>query len=122
MARTEARGSKMMGRCEPAHRDEKSSRYFLVSVYTKQIRGRKIYVLGTVTQEEPIPLQKPLTVLQAIQEAGGSSDWANRKKIFVLRNIGGKQVRLPFDYQAVIKGQHLEQNITLLPDDTIVVP
>jgi polysaccharide export outer membrane protein len=63
-----------------------------------------------------------MTVLQAINEAGGLGEWASRKKIYILRNIDGKQVKLPFDYSAVIKGQHLEQNITLLPDDTIVVP
>ena len=54
--------------------------------------------------------------------AGSDPEWASRKKIYVLRKVDGKQVKLPFNYAAVIKGQHLEQNITLLPDDSIVVP
>jgi polysaccharide export outer membrane protein len=61
-------------------------------------------------------------VLQAIAEAGGLSDYAKPKKIYILRNVDGKQTRLPFDYQAVIRGERIEQNIPLLPDDTIIVP
>jgi polysaccharide export outer membrane protein len=104
---------------------EKFSHYInspAVEVYAKQVNSRKIYVLGTVKKEGPIPLLRPMTVLQALNEAGGLGEWAGKKKIYVLRKVDGKQVKLPFNYQAVIKGQHLEQNITLLPDDTIVVP
>jgi polysaccharide biosynthesis/export protein len=101
------------------------SRYLtnpVVTVITKEINSRKVYVAGNVKKEGPIPLIQPMTVLQALNEAGGLGDWASKKKIYVLRNTGGKQVRLPFDYKAVIKGQHLEQNIVVMPNDTIVVP
>jgi polysaccharide export outer membrane protein len=104
---------------------EKFSHYInnpVVTVDAREIHSRKIYLVGNVRKEGPIPLAGPMTVLQAIDEAGGLGDWANKKKIYVLRNVNGKQVKLPFDYNAVIKGQHLEQNIALLPDDTIVVP
>jgi len=104
---------------------EKFSHYInnpVVTVDAREIHSRKIYLVGNVKKEGPVPLSQPMTVLQAINEAGGLGDWANKKKIYVLRKIDGKQVKLPFDYSAVIKGQHLEQNITLLPDDTIVVP
>jgi len=71
----------------------------------------------------PIPLLSDhMTVLQALAEAGGLSQYAKRSKIYVLRKQNGKEFKLPFDYNTVIKGEHMEQNITLLPDDTIVVP
>jgi polysaccharide export outer membrane protein len=63
-----------------------------------------------------------MTVLQALAEAGGITDFAKKKNIYVMRNENGKQVKLPFNYVAVIKGEHIEQNIKLQPDDTIVVP
>ena len=94
----------------------------VVSVHAKQINSRKVYVMGAVKKEGPVPLLRPMTVLQALNEAGGLGEWAGRKKIYVLRKVDGKQVKLPFDYPAVIKGKHLEQNVMLLPDDTIVVP
>jgi polysaccharide export outer membrane protein len=63
-----------------------------------------------------------MSVLQAISEAGGLTDYAKRKKIYVLRTENGKQYRLPFNYDAVIKGERMEENIPIMPDDTIVVP
>jgi len=50
------------------------------------------------------------------------TEYAKRKKIYILRNENGKQIRLPFDYEAVIKGEHPEQNILVRAEDTIVVP
>ena len=93
-----------------------------VSVVVKEITSRKVYIIGAVKKEGPLPLLAPMTVLQAITEAGGLTDYAKRKKIYVLRSENGKQVRLPFDYNAVIKGEHQEQNVAVLPGDSIVIP
>jgi len=104
---------------------EKFSKYInhpVVTVIPAAVNSMKVYVVGAVRKEGPLPLIRPTTVLQAIDEAGGLADFARKKKIYVLRNQNGRQVKLPFDYQAVIKGERLEQNIVLLPDDTIIVP
>ena len=93
-----------------------------VTVIARQINSKKIYMVGAVRREGPVLLIRPMTVLQAINEAGGLSDYAKKKKIYVLRNENGRQVKLLFDYQAVIRGERLEQNISVLPDDTIIVP
>lgn len=93
-----------------------------VTVVIKQIRSRKAYLVGAVKNEGPILLNSPMTVLQAIVEGGGLTDYAKRKRIYILRNENGRQVRLPFDYEAVIRGERMDQNITVQPDDTIVVP
>jgi polysaccharide export outer membrane protein len=61
-------------------------------------------------------------VLQALAEAGGLTDYAKRRKIYVLRSVDGRQVKLPFDYDAVLRGENTEQNVTLLTGDTVVVP
>ena len=63
-----------------------------------------------------------MTVLQAISEAGGLTDYAKRKDIYVLHNENGRNFKLPFNYTAVLKGERMEQNILLSPGDTIVVP
>jgi polysaccharide export outer membrane protein len=104
---------------------EKMERYIhnaVVTVDAKQINSRKVYVMGAVKKEGPILLLRPMTVLQAINEAGGFTEFAKKKKVYILRTVDGKQVKLPFDYSAVLKGKNLEQNITLMVDDTIVVP
>jgi polysaccharide export outer membrane protein len=62
-----------------------------------------------------------MTVLQALASAG-FTQFANTKGIYVLRTESGKQVKLPFNYKQVIKGEAMNQNIALKPGDTIVVP
>ena len=93
-----------------------------VTVLVKEIHSQKIYVLGAVRKEGPIAIQAPITILQAIAEAGGLTDYAKRHKIYVIRTIGGNQSKFLFDYPAVLEGRHPEQNISLLPSDTLVVP
>jgi polysaccharide export outer membrane protein len=61
-------------------------------------------------------------VLQALSAAGGLSQFADSKNIYVLRNVNDKPRRIPFNYKEALKGEHPEQNIELKPGDTIVVP
>lgn len=93
-----------------------------VTVVVKDINSKKIYIVGAVKKEGPIPYNYRMTVMQALSEAGGLSDYAKRKKIYVLRTQNGKDYRLPFDYEAVLKGERMELNIPLLPNDTLVIP
>jgi len=94
-----------------------------VTVIVSQIHSKKIFVVGGgVKKEGPIPFTYRMTVMQALSEAGGLSDYAKRKKIYVLRNENGREYKLAFDYDAVLKGEHMELNIPLLPGDTVVVP
>lgn len=93
-----------------------------VTVTVTAMNSRRAYVMGQVTRQGAVPLISNLTVLQALSAAGGLVQFANGKKIYILRTEGGKQQRLPFNYDAVIKGRNPEQNIDLKPGDTIIVP
>jgi polysaccharide export outer membrane protein len=93
-----------------------------VTVIVAQINSKKIFLTGAVKREGPLKYTYRMTVLQAISEAGGLTDYAKRKNIYILHTDNGRQFRLPFDYTAVLKGEKMEQNILLAPGDTIVVP
>jgi polysaccharide export outer membrane protein len=93
-----------------------------VTVVVKEVRSKKVYLIGAVKKEGPVPLTSDMTVLQVLSEAGGVTEFAKKKKIYVLRTVNGKQVKFPFNLDAVVKGEHMEQNVTVLPDDTVVVP
>jgi len=93
-----------------------------VVVTVKEIHSQKVYVIGEVKKEGPLRLEGPMTVLQALAEVGGVTDYANSKKIYVLRTDGGEKKILHFDYKAVLHGQKMDGNIMLAPGDTIVVP
>lgn len=92
-----------------------------VTVVVTQMNSQKVFMLGEVTHTGALPLLPNMTVLQALSTAG-FSQFANQKKIYILRIEGGKQLKLPFNYKMVVKGEQMEQNILLKPGDTIVVP
>jgi polysaccharide export outer membrane protein len=93
-----------------------------VTIVVTGINSKKIYVNGKVKKEGPIPYTYRMTVMQALSEAGGITDYAKKKAIYVLRNDNGREFKFPFDYSAVLKGQRMELNIPLEPGDVIVVP
>lgn len=93
-----------------------------VAVVVRAINSRRIFVTGRVTTPGSHPLTGPLTVMQAIALAGGLTEYADAKNITVLRTRGGQSQTLKFNYKDVVKGKNLEQNIQLLPGDTVVVP
>jgi polysaccharide export outer membrane protein len=93
-----------------------------VTVAVKEINSRKVYVMGQVGHEGVFHINATTTVSQILVQSGGLKDYAKRTKIYVLRNVDGKQVRLPFNYNAFVKGQKKGQDFPLRPGDTIVVP
>jgi len=93
-----------------------------VTVIVTAVNSRRVYVMGEVTHPGVLPLSPGMTVLQALASAGSFTQFANIKGIYVLRTEDGKQVKHPFNYKAVVKGQNPEQNLELKPGDTIVVP
>ena len=94
----------------------------LVTVRVDQINSKKYYLQGEVKAPNAYPLIVPTTVLEALVKAGGFQDFANKKKIRILRMTNGKVQEFKFNYNDVIKGKHIEQNILLKPGDQIIVP
>jgi polysaccharide biosynthesis/export protein len=92
-----------------------------VTVVVAAMNSRRVFVTGEVSHSGAIPLLPHMTVLQALASAG-FTQFANLKAIYVLRNEGGRQVKLPFNYKEVVKGQRQDENVELRPGDTVVVP
>lgn len=92
-----------------------------VSVVVVAIHKNFVYLLGEVGKKGPVELTSGMTLLEAISSAGGLTDFANKKKIYVLRTLNGKQERLPVKYKDALKGD-AGCNLLLAPGDTIVVP
>ena len=94
-----------------------------VTVVVQEAKSHKFNIVGEIEKPGSYVMSNPMTVLDAIAVAGGFRDFAKTTKIYVLRaNPDGSRTRLPFNYKRVIKGQALQDNVELLPSDTIVVP
>jgi polysaccharide export outer membrane protein len=63
-----------------------------------------------------------MTVLQLIAMSGGVAEYAKKSKVVVVRKDSGKDVIYPFNYEEVMEGKKLQQNIELKPGDTVIVP
>jgi polysaccharide export outer membrane protein len=92
-----------------------------VTVIVREINSQRVYLIGEVTRAGAYPLLPGMTVLQALSSGGGFTQYANTKKIYVLRSENGKQEKLPFNYKQALNPD-ANQNITLKAGDTIVVP
>lgn len=92
-----------------------------VTVTVLSVNSKHIYLLGEVAKPGEMPLTPGITPLQALASAGGLTQFANGKRIYILRTVAGKQLRIPFDYKKAIKDGN-QQGVTLAPGDTIVVP
>ncbi len=92
-----------------------------VTVVVTAINSKRIYLVGEVLHSGATPMLPNMTVLQALSSAG-LNQFANTKRIYVLRTENGKQQKMPVNYQKLVKGEQIEQNYVLQPGDTIVVP
>jgi len=88
-----------------------------VTVNVVGFNSKKYSIQGEVLKPGSSPLVVPTTVLEALVNAGGFKDFANKTKIRILR---GDKIFL-FNYDQVVKGRHREQNILLEPGDLIIV-
>jgi polysaccharide export outer membrane protein len=93
-----------------------------VSVTVAEANSYKVYVSGQVRTPGVYRLRSETTLLQIIPMAGGFTDWANQKKILVIRKEDGKEKRITVNYKKIVKGDAPESNIILRTGDTIIVP
>ena len=86
--------------------------------------AQPVYVNGEVTKPSAIALgdQPSISVLQALTQAGGLTQAANRGKIRVLRPILGtsRRAEIDVDLDRVYSGK--AQRLPALPNDVLYVP
>ena len=63
-----------------------------------------VYVSGEVLKPGKYPLDRPMTALEAIMEAGGFTKFANPKQVMVIRNQGGKNQRYVLNMNNALAG------------------
>jgi polysaccharide export outer membrane protein len=94
----------------------------VVNVKLLQNNGNSIFVIGKVNKPGQYPANRRIDVLQALSLAGGLTVFADSDSIHILRRVGKEIIVFPFDYDDVVDGEHLEQNIILEAGDTVAVP
>ena len=93
-----------------------------VSVIVMEANSYKVYVSGQVRTPGVYRLRSETSILQIIPMAGGFTEWANQKKILVIRKEGGKDKRITVNYKKIVEGKEPGGNFVLKAGDTIIVP
>jgi polysaccharide biosynthesis/export protein len=92
-----------------------------VSVVVSQIHSKLIYLMGEVGHTGPVDMTPNMTLLEAIGSAGGLTEFANKKKIYILRDEAGSRQKIQVHYKEALEGNRAF-DLVLKPGDTIVVP
>jgi polysaccharide biosynthesis/export protein len=91
------------------------------TVMVKEIRSRKVYVVGEVAKPGAFAIGNEMNVLQALAQAGGLLEHANKGDVVIVRQENGSERRFTFNYNDVVRGRNTQQNIRLAPGDTILI-
>jgi len=91
-----------------------------VSVIVMEANSFKVFVSGEVRNPGVVRLRSETSILQLIPMVGGFSEWANQRKILVIRKEGGKEKRLTVNYKRVVAGK--DPNFIMKSGDTVIVP
>jgi polysaccharide export outer membrane protein len=91
-----------------------------VSVTVTEVNSFKVYVTGEVKTPGVLKLRSDTSLLQIIPMVGGFTDWADQKKILVIRKEKGVEKRIKANYKKIIDGK--EPDVPIKRGDIVVVP
>jgi polysaccharide biosynthesis/export protein len=94
----------------------------IVSVTVVEVNSFKVYVIGQVKSPGVLRLRSETTVSQIIVMTGGFTDWANPKKIVVVRKEDGREKRIKVNYKRIMEGKDLGTDVVLKAGDTVIIP
>jgi polysaccharide export outer membrane protein len=83
-----------------------------------------VYVYGEVKTPGAIQFKqsRQITLLQAIAQAGGPTEWAAKSRVMIKRKPKGsaKEMKIPVNLKDIIAGR--KSDITLEEGDVVIVP
>jgi polysaccharide export outer membrane protein len=91
-----------------------------VSVTVMEANSFKVYVAGEVKKPGVVKLRSETSLVQIMTMVEGFTDWADQKKILIIRKEKGAEKRITANYKKIINGK--EPDVTIKRGDTVIVP
>jgi len=91
-----------------------------VSVIVMEANSFKVFVSGYVKLPGVVRLKSETSILQVIAMVGGFTEWANQRKVLIIRKEDGKEKRITANCKRIFDGK--DPNVILKPGDTVIVP
>lgn len=99
-----------------------STDYLKNPYITVTVLSKRYYVLGEVKAPGAYPMMGNVTVLTAITQAGGFTDYAAENKVSVIRNDGGQKQTIRVNVDKIIKEGDTRYDVLLQPGDVVNIP
>lgn len=93
-----------------------------VTVVVRGVNSKRVSVIGEVPRNGPVSLGVNTRILDALSMAGGFTNFADKKRVKVIRGTDEGEQEFRFNYDAYVKGKAPGTNIRLIPGDIVVVP
>lgn len=123
----------LIGQVQASGKTAQELQDHLVKAYENQLQDNEvvvtlaqsanmIYITGSVLRPGPLPMNRPLTALEAIMEAGGFNlETANMKKVTVIRYEGEQNTVYHLNLAPIMSGGPVSP-FYLRPRDIVYVP
>jgi polysaccharide export outer membrane protein len=82
----------------------------------------QVKVIGQVKTPKALPYRDGMTVLDAVLEVGGLSQFAAGNRARLVRSVNGKSTEIKVKLEALVERGDMTQNLALKPGDVLVVP
>jgi polysaccharide export outer membrane protein len=93
-----------------------------VSVIVDSVHSYTVSVLGEVRLPGRFEFRNQVTVLDALAQAGGLTEFADTSDILILRTYRGQEERIRFNYKKSVRIDDNDPRVLLMPGDVVVVP
>ena len=90
-----------------------------VSISLKSSTRRSVTLDGAINHPGSFPVLGPMTLMQAVAQAGGAAPDANPRRTVIFRQIGGKRQAASFDLAAIRHG--VEPDPPIYAGDIIIM-
>lgn len=88
-----------------------------VGNYNEQIR-----VIGQAARPQALPYRRDMSLMDVLIAVGGVTEFASGNKATIIRNVNGKQHKLPVRLDDLIKDGDISANLAMRPGDVLVIP
>jgi protein involved in polysaccharide export with SLBB domain len=94
-----------------------------ITVIVRQFAAQKVFVDGEVGKPGLVPLVGPMTISQAVAQAGGFGYFARKNEVVLIRqNPVGRPFVTTVDVEQVTQGRDMSNDVNLMPYDMVFVP
>lgn len=88
-----------------------------VGMYNQQIR-----VIGQAAKPQSLPYREGMSLMDVVIAVGGMTEFASGNRANIVRDVDGKQVKMPVRLKDLIKDGDLSANMPMRPGDILVIP